>query len=124
MAKSANTTRRRLLKSIPVVGLAAIIPAATWDHEDPLLDAIRQYREGLRLFNESHFSDDASDAMAAQTYAAPMETLCDWSEPAESHLAAVEALRLAEEELTNFASSDMARAMVTAALGYIGSISN
>lgn len=51
MAIRAHSTRRSILKSIPSVGLAALVPVALVGVvHDPMLNAIEAYRRGVAEF--------------------------------------------------------------------------
>lgn len=93
------------------------VPAG--NQTDPIIAAIAAYRDGMRRFNETPFSDDESDKMIEVTYGPPMRTLMEWQEPARSQRGAIEALRMAKDEMSHHADSDVAAAMVAAALAYL-----
>ncbi|MGY5793648.1 hypothetical protein ACXHXM_25900 len=90
--------------------------------EDPLLDAIEAYRRGNTAFIAIDEDDwplhGGEDAVIAKTYGHPLEVLQNWEGAALTRQAAMEALRLAREDSTNFDASPTVSAMVAAALAY------
>ncbi|MCS3742015.1 hypothetical protein [Rhizobium sp. BK661] len=90
--------------------------------EDALADAIEAYRCGNMAFiaiDEHEWpSHGGEDAVIAKTYGRPLEVLQNWEQPALTRQAAIEALRLAREDSTNFDASPTVSAMVAAALAY------
>lgn len=100
------------------------VPAAAEgvsENQDPLLDAIRAYREGLADFERNHPRDDdeRTDAFAAATYAPPLARLSEWREPAASLEGAVEALRLALNDTGGVKDTEAGERMVAAALAFL-----
>jgi hypothetical protein len=103
----------------PFVSNGARTPVHVDAVPDALVSAIEKYRDGLARFNETQFPDSESGAMIGKTYGPPMEALKEWDKPAVTRKGAVEALRLAADEMEQFVGSDVARAMVEAALDYL-----
>lgn len=90
--------------------------------DDPLLNTIRAYRDGLADFNANaaeEWDQEANDSYAAATFRPPMESLSEWSEPAKTHKGAVEALRLIAEENALYAHSPLVGPMLAAAVAYL-----
>jgi hypothetical protein len=89
---------------------------------DPLQDAIKAYQTGSAAFNcikEAEWPQHGGeDAVITKTYGAPLEVLENREQPAISRNGALEALRLAYEESSNFDANPTVRAMVSAALTY------
>lgn len=87
---------------------------------DPLLDAIADYQAAFADFNAKAPGDDAAnEAFADVTFRPCMKILEAWQLPATTTEGAVAALELVSSELKDFASSDMVRPLVGAALGYL-----
>ena len=87
---------------------------------DPLVDAIRAYRQGLIDFCANAPEDNAGcSALADETYVPHLTRLECWNEPAVSRDGAIEALRLALDEDRGVYNSDAADSMVRAALRYL-----
>lgn len=87
-------------------------------HEGGLVDVIQQYRDGMAKFNEHELADnDEIQAYAAETYEPPMEILQAWSRPAQSYHEAINALRMADEEVKD-GCKDLTMSMMKAALAY------
>ena len=85
---------------------------------DPLLDAINAYREAMADYC-ANATDDNEDEYARATYDAPLDVLSTWTEPAHTKEGALAALELALEDMENFASSPLSKAMISAALGFL-----
>lgn len=87
--------------------------------DDPLLDAIADYRRGLANFEAlTGVSDQERDAFADISYAPPMAILDEWDRPAATLEGAIEALRMAVDENRDSKGSDMVTSMLYAALAY------
>jgi len=135
-------SRRALLgaiASVPAIGAAAAafavatppnvfsnfggIAAVPVEHPDPLLDAIRAFREGLADYNANAPQDDAAaEAYAEMSYVPPMAVLEEWEEPATTRRGALEALRLIAEENDDFAASPVVGPLLAAALAYFEAV--
>lgn len=98
----------------------------TMDHpaiaEDPLLEAIVRYRQGVSDF-ASKAPDDRglSDAVAEKSYRPARRALVAWKKPATTFVGAVSALKMAKDADLND-DADLVSAMVNAALGYFEAI--
>ncbi|MFB9952454.1 hypothetical protein ACFFP0_26725 [Rhizobium puerariae] len=87
---------------------------------DPLAQAIADFRSGMAKFCElPDFGNGRQheDAIAA-TYRPPQDALERWEQPATTRIAAIEALRLADEEKRDHADSRIIKAMVRASLRF------
>lgn len=88
---------------------------------DPLLDAIKAFRDGMAAFNAtgSDLSDDENNALFDVHVAKVQTALDEWVDPALTQEGAVEALRLAQEEGALYENSPIVGTMVRAALGFM-----
>lgn len=98
----------------------------TMDHaalaEDPLLEAIVRYRQGMSDFAANAPDDRGlSDALAEKSYRPARRVLVDWNKPATTFVGAVSALKMAKDADQND-DADLVSAMVNAALGYFEAI--
>lgn len=87
--------------------------------EDPLIPAIKAFREGMADYNANAPEDDAlAKAYASVSYIVPRMVLVEWALPARTPGGAVAALRLAKEAERD---DDLAivRPMIGAALRYL-----
>lgn len=114
-------TRRAIFAAVPAVGLAAIVPAAAMAVavRDPLFDAINDYRDGMAEYcaRPEFATVEEEDAAIAETYGPSFKVLDNWERPAQSMIAAREALRLVLDE--QLLTGGMAEALVTAALAFL-----
>ncbi|MBL8577696.1 MAG: hypothetical protein JNK47_10750 [Mesorhizobium sp.] len=88
---------------------------------DPLIDAIKAFRDGLAAYNRHSYpkTGRGSEAKAiAETYGPASDRLQQWDGPALTHEGAVEALRLVKEELHDTRGDTIALNLTTAALAY------
>jgi len=88
---------------------------------DPLLVAIKAYRDGLAAYDaveEQNLPEDGDDDLFAATIEGPHDVLAKWRSPATSHDAALAAISLAEREKQISGGSLVADAMEAAAIGY------
>ncbi|MDE4620631.1 hypothetical protein [Sinorhizobium meliloti] len=83
--------------------------------DDPLLAAIKAYRDGMAAYNAAPADDEET---VERTYGAPLDVLMDWEEPAQTREGAMAALRLALQEEREFKAAPLATAMLQAALDY------
>jgi predicted DNA-binding transcriptional regulator AlpA len=89
---------------------------------DPLLTAIRAYRDGLELYGKAiggkdDWLDDDGELLAALVYK-PGSVLEKWRAPASSHEVALAAISLAELEKADSKGSAISDAMEAAAIAY------
>jgi hypothetical protein len=90
--------------------------------QDPLLEAIIRYRQGLHDFTINAPNDrDAAELYAEKTYRPPRRMLVAWDKAALTFVGAVSALKMANDADGND-DSEMVSAMVKAALGYFEAI--
>lgn len=93
------------------------------DH-DPLLEIIHAYRQGLVDFNlkaPTH-SNEAFDAYADATFHPPMEAMEAWEGPTPTLRSAMEAVRVAFEELRDCGDTDFVLPMLAAAVAHFDAI--
>lgn len=85
-----------------------------------LMQAISAYWAGREAFNAlPDLGDEAeNDTAFAATYGLAVDVLEQWDRPAESREAAVEALKVANKEATDFKDSAIVGTMAAAALGF------
>lgn len=87
-----------------------------------LLDAIEAHRAGLAAFEAINSEDwpahGGEDAVIAKTWGPPHDVLREWSQPASNEEEAIAALHLAKKEDEGCMGSDIASAMLRAALAY------
>ncbi|MDX0469930.1 hypothetical protein [Sinorhizobium meliloti] len=88
-----------------------------WEHVggDPILAAIKAYRDGMGAYNAAPGEDAET---VRRTYGIPHQVLEDWTLPAQTREGALEALRLAVEEERDCGASYLTLPLMTAALGY------
>lgn len=92
------------------------------DGRDPILGAIQNYRDGLAAYNskaEFASTSEDEDALIAETYGPPMEVLDNWTAPATTFEGALEALRLARQEMHDFENSFTTKSLFAAAMAYL-----
>lgn len=90
--------------------------------EDPLLEAIVAYRQGLSDFAAKAPEDqDSANAYAEKSYRPARRALKDWNAPAVTFVGAVSALKMAKDADLND-DSEVVSAMVKAALGYFEAV--
>ncbi|OWV62549.1 hypothetical protein ATY75_12045 [Rhizobium sp. N122] len=90
--------------------------------EDPLLEAIVRYRQGMSDFAANAPDDLAlADAFAEKSYRPARRILVAWSKPAVTFVGAVSALKMAKDADLND-DSEVVSAMVKASLAYFESV--
>jgi hypothetical protein len=119
---------RRSALAVTGAGLTAALTgvqtsvAASVAH-DPVIDAVKAYRDGMAAFNALHEDDwslhGGEDAVIHKTYGAPLEVLDEWDQPIMTREGAIAALRFVVDENAAYWASDGVGAMVKAALGYL-----
>ena len=111
-------------------GAAASVPASSAKPvkkvtSDPLLDAIAAYRKGEADYNAIKEDDwparGGEGEVIRKSYGEPLGVLQEWSVPATTREAAIEALRFAHEENQVHYSNPTVVAMVAAALAFFES---
>lgn len=88
------------------------------DGQDPLIEAINDYRDGCAAYREP--VDDSPDSYAAavaETYGPALEALINWTQRARSREAVVHALELIKSE--HFIVDGMGTALLDACIPYI-----
>jgi len=87
---------------------------------DPLVVAIAAYRAAMDEYNSTpHPTNELADAHAAVSYEPPLAVLQNWKSPAASYAGAIEALKLAVEEVATFGGGGAGAPMIAAALAYL-----
>ncbi|MFG1345243.1 hypothetical protein V5F59_10145 [Xanthobacter autotrophicus DSM 431] len=103
---------------VPVV----ILPKAEAAPVDPLIDLIKAYRTGLVAFDADPsvrlHDDERTGQRAMETWEGPFLTLEENAPPARTRSAAIEALRLAQDELLREGAIGIVSPLVAAALAY------
>lgn len=90
--------------------------------EDPLIEAIARYRQGMANFAANAPDDLAlSDAFAEKSYRPARRALVDWNKPAVTFAGAVSALKMAKDADLND-DSELVSAMVKASLAYFEAV--
>ncbi|MBY3162087.1 hypothetical protein HFO65_15745 [Rhizobium laguerreae] len=90
--------------------------------EDPLLEAIVAYRQGLSDYTAHAPEDrDSADVYAEKSYRPARRILKTWEAPAKTFVGAVSALKMAKDADLND-DSEVVSAMVKAALGYFEAV--
>ena len=110
--------KRALIKcSIPTVRLS-IANVGSGDNHTSLTQAILDYREANRRFNELPNSENpAQDEAAVQwTYQRPLDVLCAWTKPAQSLEEVHQALKMIRDDSIYIDS--YGDALFKAVLGY------
>jgi len=120
---ASNLSRRSFLRAMPVAGAAVALPTiavAAPAVSDPLVEAINAYRAGMQDYNGNSPDDtQGADDYIEVSYGPPMERLEAWKAPAITRKGAVEALRLAIKENSDYYANSLVGSMVLAALGYL-----
>ena len=92
---------------------------------DPLVAAINAYRAALDDFRKNAPDDDkGADAFAEETYVKAEKVLENWSEPATSMAAAIEALRVSQANANGCQGTPAADRMIEVAMGYFATVDN
>ncbi|RJT36107.1 hypothetical protein D3227_20535 [Mesorhizobium waimense] len=116
-------TRRAALGAIASIlaTAGATAPSAAIPVNDPLIDAIAAFRAGLDDYDRNARLEDEEklDAYAEASFGLPMTVIEEWERPATSKQGAIEALRLALDEMSSFEASPTVPPMVGAALAYL-----
>lgn len=128
MSESRTISRRNLVKVGGALGAAAAlsahgvlgrVEAAT--PQDPLLDLIATYRAGMADYNaDPHAAEDDdeyTDRRIAETWGPSYDALHD-APPARTRHGAIEALRLAHDEMRGNLSPTVEMSLVAAALAF------
>lgn len=116
--------RRKMLLGLAAASTAAAAvtvatPAPAAVH-DPLIDAIKAFRDGLAAFSAADEGTEAEmDALYFTCISAPMHVLADWTAPALTHASAIEALRIADDEANLYENSSVVQPMIQAALAFL-----
>ena len=119
-------TRRNALGGIATAAVATAFHsgalASATATQDPLYEAIANYRLGDERFNLINENDwgkmGGQDQVIQNTYREPLEVLQNWTKPANSREGAMEALQLAVEEASLYQDSNIAGNMIQAALDF------
>lgn len=112
-----STITRRSLMAGAALSPAVALPADP--RRDSLLEAINAFRAALDDFCRNAPEDDVgSDIYAKASFEPAKRVLDNWDRPATTKRGAIEALRLASEELDAFERSEMMQPLVNAALAY------
>lgn len=113
--------RRTMLKGS--LAVAATTPAVLAVAADPIVGAIKAYRDGSKAFDAINSLDfpalGGEDHVIMTTYGAPLTVLDNWSSPCSTKDGAIEAMRFALEEAEDFYCEPSVKAMMTAVLGYL-----
>ncbi|MBN9032821.1 MAG: hypothetical protein J0I23_23755 [Rhizobiales bacterium] len=126
MASTGHSTRRTVLKAglvLATTGHPAVAGGGFAEAPpDPLVDAIRAYKNGIAAFDAIKEDDwplhGGEEAVIEKTYAKSLQALQSWHKPALTRQGAVEALRFAHTENKAHCSNPIIMAMLTAALTY------
>lgn len=114
--------RRTILKGGLVIAATAHTAVAVADVKaDPLLDLIKSYHAGIKAYaDHPHFGNiEAENAFCQQAFQWAIDEITAWDGPALSAECAVEALKLAKKEASDYDGSAMILPLVSAALGYL-----
>lgn len=105
------------MPNTPVPAAGEAMPAGI---ADPIIDAIKTYKEEVRKFAaipDDVLMAEGEDATVANTYGPHQDRLMSWSSPAATREGAIDALRLMIDE--DAICSSMGEAMCRAALAYL-----
>lgn len=128
-APAAAITRRDFLAIAPIKAALSATPNplrandTAGGPQDPIVDAILAYRRGLHAFSAVRGVDwplhGGEEALIEKTYGRPMAVLDHWTKAATTRLGAIEALRLAHEDCSDFYAGSLALNMIGAALVFL-----